>query len=186
MNLKDDILTQKNFTNNGSFTSGLVTQWKDRSEYQLLDWQISHRSWLFGKNSIIFYILLLPLQDPVRIHDATQNGTPSAFFPSRCATMATPEFRGSQSESNRDTLEQCSQDQLKTLVWPADWSNRVHSTSHLGEIKSKEVCFNHQDPVLHHHGLQHTTHVSPYLVYLLRQARMCCGPLRRTPDPYGA
>jgi hypothetical protein len=42
------------------------------------------------------------------------------------------------------------------------------------------VCFNHQDPVLHHYGSQHTANVSPHLVSLLRQARRCCGPLRST------
>jgi hypothetical protein len=48
------------------------------------------------------------------------------------------------------------QDQLKGLTWPVDWSNRVHSTSRLGKVRAKEVCFNHQDPVLHRYGSQHT------------------------------
>jgi hypothetical protein len=78
------------------------------------------------------------------------------------------------------------QDQLKGLTWPADWSNRVHSTSRLGEVRVKEVCFNHQDPVLHHHRSQHTANVLPHLVWLLRQARGCCGPIRSTPDPHRA
>ena len=41
-------------------------------------------------------------------------------------------------------------------TWPADWSDRAHLTTRLGEIRAKVVCFNHQDPVFHHHGLQPT------------------------------
>ena len=65
-------------------------------------------------------------------------------------------------------------------------SNRIHSTSRLGEVRPKEVYFIHQDPVLHHHGSQHTANVSPHLVCLLRQATGCRGLNRSKPDPYGA
>ena len=45
------------------------------------------------------------------------------------------------------------------------------------------VCFNHQDPVLHNHGSQHTVNVLPHLACLLRQARGCSRPIRGTPGP---
>ena len=45
------------------------------------------------------------------------------------------------------------------------------------------MCLSHQDLVLHQDGSQHTANVSTHLVFLLRQARGCCGPIRRTPDP---
>ena len=69
------------------------------------------------------------------------------------------------------------------LTRPVRWSEKVHSTSHLGEVRAKEVCFNYQDSVLHHHGSQHTVSVSPHLFGFLRQARGCCGPIRRIPGP---
>ena len=47
------------------------------------------------------------------------------------------------------------------------------------------MCLNHQNPVLHHHGSQHTAHVSTHLVCLLRQARGWCVPIRSTPGPHG-
>jgi hypothetical protein len=41
---------------------------------------------------------------PQRIHGATHNGPPSASFSPRSVTMATPGFRGSPLESNRNTV----------------------------------------------------------------------------------
>ena len=58
------------------------------------------------------------------------------------------------------TRTQYYQDQLKGFTWPADWSNRVHSASRLGEVRAKEVCFNHHDRVLY-------------------------GPIRSIPNPHG-
>jgi hypothetical protein len=49
-----------------------------------------------------------------------------------------------------------------------------------------EVCLSHQDLVLHQDGSQHTANVSTHLVFLLRQARGCCGPIRSSRDPHGA
>jgi hypothetical protein len=48
------------------------------------------------------------------------------------------------------------------------------------------VCFNHQDPVLHHYGSQHTASVASHLFWLLRHARGCCGLIRSTRDPHRA
>jgi hypothetical protein len=31
-------------------------------------------------------------------------------------------------------------------------TNHSHDSPFLGEVRAKEVCFNHQDPVLHHYG----------------------------------
>jgi hypothetical protein len=84
-----------------------------------------------------------------------------------------------------EAYTQCLQDQLKVLTWSAVWSNRVHSTSRLGELRAKEMCVNYQEPVFHHHGSQNTANVSPHLVFLLRQTRGLCGPIRSTPYPHG-
>ena len=46
--------------------------------------------------------------------------------------------------------------------------NRVHSTSHRSELKTKEGCINQEDPVLHNHWSQHTANLSPHLICRLR------------------
>ena len=52
-------------------------------------------------------------------------------------------------------------------------------------VMSLRICFNLQDPVLHHYGSQHTTNGSPHLVCHLRQARGRGGAIRSTPNPHG-
>ena len=54
------------------------------------------------------------------------------------------------------------------------------------QSKNQRGVFQPPDPVLHHHGSQHTATVSPHLVCLLRQVRGCCGPIRSIKDPHGA
>ena len=49
---------------------------------------------------------------------------------------------------------------------------QVHLTSRLGEVRAKEVYFNYQDPVLHHHGSQHTVSVSPHGVRIFVNSKM--------------
>ena len=57
--------------------------------------------------------------------------------------------------------------------------------SHKTAQRQPEVCFNHKEPVVHHHGSQHTAAELPHFVCLLWQARVICGPIRSISDPLG-
>jgi hypothetical protein len=71
---------------------------------------------------------------------------------------------------------------LKVTLFLVDYSS-YEKESIQNFVGWQAVCFNHQDPVLHNHGSQHTVNVLPHLACLLRQTRGCSRPIRGTPGP---